>query len=319
MVVRNVGLRDTGNFIRDKIAQLLDHQSRLRNVNLMNFIKRLRRATFHKVVRWFLEIPSRFIWNKILQCMKLHYGLSPVPPWVLSVIHRSGRILTGNSSPLLPPMEEKNLNNEDILDDEVKIALRDQVLTLWNVDAKSLNWIVSYIRENKVKHVLEFGSGLSTVALSITCRRNIENQDATMEPYIVSIEQNAEYAEKTRQLLADLQLCHLAVVIHCPLVDRRLDGHVFKGYEWHIKNMPYLKSGWCADMLFVDGPASGGLSRALAAIEGLQCGFKDCKILMDDGLRDDEIRSMRYLQERKHVTFEGVIPIGTGIALSVRC
>lgn len=303
MVVRNVGLRDTSNFIRDKIAQLLDHQSRLRKVKLMNFIKRVRRTVFFKILR----------------CMKLHYGLSPVPPWVLSVIHRSGRILTENSSPLLPPMEAKNLNNEDILDDEVRMALRHQVLTLWNVDAESLNWIISYIRENKVKHVIEFGSGLSTVALSITCRRNIENQDVTKEPYVVSIEQNAEYAEKTRQLLTDLQIRHLAVVIHCPLVDRSLDGNVFKGYDWHIRNMPYLKSGWCADMIFVDGPASGGLSRAHATIEGLQCGIKDCKVLMDDGLRDDEIRSMRYLHKCKHVTFEGVIPIGTGIALSVRC
>ena len=227
--------------------------------------------------------------------------------------------MTWNLSPLSPPAEEINLSSENIVDAEIRIALRDQPLTRWNIDVENLNWIVSYIKENKVKRVLEFGSGLSTVALTIACRYNAGNQDVTLVPYVVSIDESAEYAAKTRQLLTDLQLEQLAVVIHCPLVDRMLDRHVFKEYEWNIRNMPYLKSGWRADMIWVDGPTSGGLSRALAAIDGLQCGTKDCEVLMDDGLRDDEIRSMHYLQEHKHVTFAGVIPIGKGIALGVRC
>ena len=284
-------------------------------MNFRDFITKLRRAGFPKMVRWVLGIPPRFIRNKIRRYMKLYYGQTPMPLRVLSILHYGGRILTVNSSPLMPPAKKIDLNSENIVDVEVRMALRDQVLTMWSIDVENLNWIVSYIKENKVKRVLEFGSGLSTVALTIACRYNTGNQDVTLVPYVVSIDESAEFAAQARQLLADLQLDYLAVVIHCPLVDRKLDGHVSKAYKWSIRNMPYLKSGWRADMIFVDGPTSGGLSRALAVIDGLQCGTKDCRVLMDDALRDDEIRSVRYLQERKHVTFAGVIPMGKGIAL----
>ena len=271
-------------------------------------------ATFFKSVkskiawRWFKL--RRFLSNALRGSMHSYYDSKPVPLEVLSRVNSVAQYVSGESSPLLPVNDRIDLDPAHITNHSVRAALQNQSFSNWNLDIATLNWVSNYIIENRVRYILEFGSGLSTLAWAILCQEHGAKSGSS--PHILSIEQDAEWAVWTQQTLKNLKLDHLAEVLHCPLKNREADGKLYLAYDWSAVR---LKSGWQSDLIFVDGPAAGDLSRALAVIDALSYAKPGCVVLMDDALRHDEIGCIQYLQSQGYVDFQGVIPIGKGLAL----
>ncbi len=258
--------------------------------------------------RWFKL--RRFITNALRGSMHSYYDSNPVPLGVLSRLNTVAQFVSGQSSPLLPVNERIDLDSTHITNSSVRAALQNQTFSNWNLDIATLNWVSDYIVEKRIRYILEFGSGLSTLTWAVLCQEHGAKPGSS--PHILSIEQDAEWAAWTQQTLKNLKLDHLAEVLHCPLKNREVDGKVYLAYDWNAVRM---NSGWRSDLIFVDGPAAGDLSRALAVIDGLPFAKPECVVLMDDALRHDEICCTQYLQAHGYVDFQGIVPVGKGLAL----
>ena len=109
---------------------------------------------------------------------------------------------------------------------------------------------------------------------------------------VYSLENGAEYAEKTRQHLARYALTQ-ASVIHAPLQKHPLNGIEYDWYE--ITNLP-AKS---IDMLVIDGPP--GFIQKHSRYPALPLLFDKladgCVIFMDDAARPDEKAIVEMWQE----------------------
>ncbi len=96
--------------------------------------------------------------------------------------------------------------------------------------------------------VLECSSGASTVVAARCCQINGNG-------HVFSLEHDAEYAAKTRELLEYQGLSEWATVVHAPL-EKGADGALW----YRDAALPSEASG--AELLVVDGPPAGGASQA---------------------------------------------------------
>lgn len=253
------------------------------------------------------------IWIRLWRIASAFYAgrLMPVP--VLLCWRALGYRLTGKASPLLPPPYALGLEPSQIRHPAIRESLAGVRLSHWGMDVECINALARYIEQNRVHSVLEFGSGVSTVVLSLLCREAAGGQGA--RPQVLSFDEGADYADISRCEIEARGLSDVAHVMHCPLGPRLLDGESVQGYSWESSLSEVVPDGWAADLVLVDGPSSGGLARAAAAVDGLACGKPGCLVLMDDGLRDEEIQCMRHLHRREYITFRGVMPVGKGLAV----
>lgn len=148
--------------------------------------------------------------------------------------------------------------------------------TDWSAAPDFLKLIVEHALQHKPKTIVECSSGLTTVMLARCCQLN-ENGE------VFSLENGADYAEKTRGHLARYALTQ-ASVIHAPLQKHPLNG---SEYDWYgITKLP-AKS---IDMLVIDGPP--GFIQKHSRYPALPLLFDKladgCVIFMDDAARPDE-------------------------------
>ena len=152
--------------------------------------------------------------------------------------------------------------------------------------------IYDLVRDRKPRLVLELGSGASSVVLAAALDQNGRGR-------LVSIEQDAHYAERTRAAL-DLQgWSNVADIVHAPIADVTIVRTPWKWYDpTALTDLDQI------DMLIVDGPHRE-LQR-LARYPALPMLFDrlspDAVIVVDDANRKDE----RAAIERWTAEFDGL-------------
>jgi len=151
----------------------------------------------------------------------------------------------------------------------------------WEAAPDLLRLLFALVGTLRPKHVLEFGSGLSTVVLARAA--------STVSGCVVtSIEHDPEFAAATSALLAD-HGDHTVVVGCTPLVARVRAGQLQPCY---LVDDELLGSCRAADLILVDGPPAvlGGRRGMLPlALEYAQSGSI---ILFDDADREAEARAL---------------------------
>lgn len=157
----------------------------------------------------------------------------------------------------------------------------------WSAAPDFMRLIVDYVLENKSQQIVECSSGLTTLMLARCCQINGSG-------HVYSLENGAEYAQKTRDAISVRGLHEFATVIDAPLQAFEIDEQPFQWYE--LDGLPQLK----IDMLVVDGPP-GYLQRqsrypALPLLHWIMS--KGCKVFLDDAARPDEQAIVsRWLKE----------------------
>lgn len=150
--------------------------------------------------------------------------------------------------------------------------------TGWAADSDLLTELSRIVLEQKPLTVLELGSGLSSVILSATLRKNGRGQ-------LFSIDHDTEYAAATSRLLSQNALNSFAKVLVAPLHTQIIHDYEHIWYDLSALEIPSR-----FDLVFVDGPPSvrGARSRAPALdIFWPMLSIGGC-IVLDDAERKDE-------------------------------
>ena len=175
----------------------------------------------------------------------------------------------------------------------------------WELDAASLNYLLAWIRRDRISRVLEFGSGVSTVALA--------RELAPSGGAILSVDQDSLYAERTVRWLREHSLSASAEVVTSPIAETSAGGRKTKCYEFGEQLLQQI-SAFAPELILIDGPsqASGASRFAVAPIVAplLSGGVP---FAMDDAFRDAELEIARHWQRDATIRLKGIVAIGKGL------
>jgi hypothetical protein len=162
----------------------------------------------------------------------------------------------------------------------------------WAASPDLLRLLLDVVLRERPQVVLEASSGATTLVLAYALKR------VGAGGRLVSLEDDPEHAERTRESLAVAGLQDVATVIHAPLVEHQLEGTTWRWYD--LSNLPELLP---VGLLVVDGPP-GTVQRharypALPLL--LDRLAPTATVVMDDVRRTDE----RTIASRWHSAFPG--------------
>lgn len=126
--------------------------------------------------------------------------------------------------------------------------------------------------------VLELGSGVSTVVAASCLRLNGKGK-------LISLDDDPDYAQATRNALMLHDLANIAEVVHAPLRETQVNGATQPWYD-----IGRLKLDCRIDLLVIDGPqlSVGKLARYPALPLLADKLSDDAVIMLDDAIRQDE-------------------------------
>jgi predicted O-methyltransferase YrrM len=150
-------------------------------------------------------------------------------------------------------------------------------------------YLFHLIRRHRPKLVLELGSGSSTVILAASMR-------AIGGGRVVTVEHEPAHRIRTERLLEQTELAGWVELVEAPLVEQTFGALTMQWYDLggRLDLLPHP-----IDLLFVDGPPGKvqPLSRYPALPVLLPYLAPDAHIVIDDGVRADEMRMVELWRE----------------------
>jgi predicted O-methyltransferase YrrM len=220
---------------------------------------------------------------------------------------RAIRLVGAGSSPLTPA--SKTVDGRTLRIAPLADLLDGVQLGMWTLGPRSLEALAEAVARRRPRMVIEFGSGVSTVALAWALREALGHSDL---PRLVSIEQESTHADRTRVLLASVGLDDECIIVPAPL-----DEQIIEGVRTTCYSLP---DGWAdalagrrADMVVIDGPAG---------IDGIRFGTlplvssvteEGATFILDDALRDGELDIARRWRRLPYVEVDGISLVEHGL------
>lgn len=168
----------------------------------------------------------------------------------------------------------------------------------WALSPSGLVWLLDAVEQSRPEHVVECGSGTSTLWFAYALKQ-------VGRGHVTALEHQPQFAEQTRRVLQRHGLDEWATVVDAPLADFDIDGKVYPWYDIDPVTLGRI------DMLFIDGPpaATGEDARfpALPRLQGVLA--PGATIVMDDTQRTDEQEIVRAWRHRyaqlEHIDSQG--------------
>lgn len=158
----------------------------------------------------------------------------------------------------------------------------------WALAPDTLRLLVALVAELRPKHVVEFGSGLSTLALAHTAQRSGHSA-------ISSIDHDPVYAARTVELLRRHGGEYLVSLQIAPLVARvRADGL----HPHYLLDRAALATERPAELVLIDGPPAALGGRTGMLYQALDVAEAGTVVLLDDAERAPEREALIEWQER---------------------
>lgn len=150
----------------------------------------------------------------------------------------------------------------------------------WAVDPFFGKVLAQLIHRHEPNHILECGSGTSTVFMA-QLQTKVNDRGS-----VTALEHLEKYAKQSERLLQDHDLHDCAEVVFAPLRDWDVNGRTL---PWYGVDPDRFEEQYI-DMLIVDGPpqSTGERPRYAAAFVLEEFLSEDCVIVMDDGDRPAE-------------------------------
>jgi len=175
-----------------------------------------------------------------------------------------------------------------VLDRRLNLPFALPPLRGWAASPDFLLLLAEHVHRQQPEVMVECSSGASTVVLAQCAKQNNKG-------HVFSLEQDVDYANKTRQELIKQGLQDWATVIDAPLQGYSFSGQIYQWYTLNdgIKFKPI-------DMLVIDGPPAS-LNRCARYPAGpllLPLLNKNGVVFLDDADRADEQEIVKnWLQE----------------------
>jgi predicted O-methyltransferase YrrM len=175
----------------------------------------------------------------------------------------------------------------------------------WSLDEVVMDYVTARIRKEKLFRVLEFGSGVSTVAIA--------RELAAVGGVILSVDDSPAYANQTRKMLADRGLEAHASVIIANLVTTTTGGVPTLCYDFSAGLERAIKE-LDPDLVVIDGPSqAANASRLAIAPLVARLIRRSTPFVMDDAFRDAELEIGHRWQNDAHIRVSGIAAIGKGL------
>jgi predicted O-methyltransferase YrrM len=165
----------------------------------------------------------------------------------------------------------------------------DDLADGWALPADALALLMALVREMAPRHVLEFGSGLSTRALA---------RASSLLPrpcMISSIDHDPAFSVRAAERVRADGLAHLVRFQAAPLVVRRFRGQG-PALPTYLVDVDLLASPDPADLVLIDGPPSMLGGRAGILLQALDHCRPGTTVLLDDANRPEEQEALAHWQ-----------------------
>lgn len=179
----------------------------------------------------------------------------------------------------------------------------------WALDAATIDRLVELVRDERPRTIVEFGSGTSTLVFAALLAEQPGGGQR-----VISFEQDPAWAERTRELLRQRGLEDAAAVTHLPLGEPG-DGTP-AGYSLTNEARKLLRRH-APELVLVDGPTLDSGASRLGAVD-IVAPFvrRDVPLLLDDALRDAELRVANAWQRRDDIIVHGIQTTPKGLLVA---
>jgi predicted O-methyltransferase YrrM len=201
---------------------------------------------------------------------------------------------------LYPQLEDITSKGVDLAIPSLQRILRDDELGIWVLDAATIEAVWSLLQRDQPETILECGSGVSTIMFAEFLAE--QQHAAPRRQRVISLEQDTEWVNHTRERLGALDLADYATVLHVPISSRGI-------YQIDCDALQTILRGYSADWLFIDGPSGPEGCRRWTLSQLWHLARPGARWLLDDALRDGELNFLRDWPD-----VAGIWPIGKGLA-----
>ncbi len=154
----------------------------------------------------------------------------------------------------------------------------------------TLSFLKQYITEFKVKRILEFGSGLSTLLNTKILQNHLQFNDYTY----VSVDDSEKYLQITINSIQEKYPGHHVQFLHAPITNVKVNGVKLQSYSNKVL-YPVIKS-LEFDLVLIDGPMGHRYGREFPLYEALPALTDQTLILLDDSNRTYEQNNLKAWQ-----------------------
>jgi hypothetical protein len=183
----------------------------------------------------------------------------------------------------------------------------------WRIRRDTAVALAALFAATKPHHLLELGSGVSTLWLASLCAA------AVPPARVISLEENAKFADQTRSMLRHHGVSEYATVVVAPVQPTTIAGWRGETYRPDDRLMFRALSGSTVDFVFIDGPASWGRGRGDCRYGALplvrRWAAAECVFALDDAWRRRDFAILKRWNELPGVAVRGIIPVGRGIGV----
>lgn len=193
---------------------------------------------------------------------------------------------------------------------ELQALIAPELLGGWALCVDTIDHLVETIQEVRPSAILEFGSGISSLALAWAMKRLY---GVTSRPCLFSIDQSSLYIERTRELLSRHGLTDQVRFLQADLTRQTVGGLATRCYELSPSVLESFFVGARPDMVIIDGPA--GENGVRFGTIPLVRDFMAPKaiVFLDDGLRDSELSTADLWSRLGYVRWKGIRWEGKGL------
>jgi len=236
--------------------------------------------------------------------MRLVAGERPVPVDLV----RSVRRLAGGADPLI--VDHGPEPGSSIANPAIAKIVGSREIGTWALGRRTLGWLERQLLARRPSVVLEFGSGVSTVVLAWSMR-SLGRDDT--RPTVISIEQSADHAKATSEMLARSGLDSFVRLVLAPLSAQRIEQIETVCYD--LPDLSPILDGRQVDFVLIDGPAAETGARFGTLPLVRQWLSPNAFFALDDGLRDGELDIASRWTSLEFVDIDGLVLVEKGLVV----
>jgi predicted O-methyltransferase YrrM len=195
----------------------------------------------------------------------------------------------------------KNVLSENILSQYIN-GYRYLPISNSALDFYTINMIINDIAINNRKHIIEFGSGISTIIIARFLKR--EKKIA----HIYSVDNNLNWHNSLLQIIKEEELTEYITLLHAELCDSNISLN--KLLWFNTKIIQDSIGNNLFDMIIIDGPEAHNQELALARYPALIFIYgylnKNYSIFLDDANRVGEMKIIKLWEKAYKIQFKKI-------------